>query len=68
MAGGQLLADALVADVNGTRVLRASGLIDLPQSFSGSESIAAAEQLGYRIAEDLLSQGAAALIETARQV
>ncbi|MBA3484086.1 MAG: hydroxymethylbilane synthase [Pirellulales bacterium] len=67
MTGGQLLADALVADVNGTRVLRASGSIDLPQSYSGSESISAAEQLGYRVAEDLLSQGAAALIETARQ-
>jgi len=67
VVGRQLLADGLVADVDGRHVLRVSAAIDLPQPASDRAVLLLAEELGQRVAEDLLAQGAAALIETARQ-
>jgi hydroxymethylbilane synthase len=57
---GLLAVDGLVADVEGRTVLRAS------ESADDGSSLAIAEQLGKRVADALLRQGAAKLIETAR--
>jgi len=54
--GGQLLLDGLVADLSGEIVLRASA----------RGETASGEQLGCRVAEELLRQGAAELIAAAR--
>jgi hydroxymethylbilane synthase len=55
--GNDLRLDALVAEVNGLRVLRAHAAIDEGQS---------ADDLGRRVADDLLAQGAAAFLAAAR--
>jgi hydroxymethylbilane synthase len=67
VVGQQLLIDGLVANVDGQQVLRASATADLPAGLTDSAAIAIAEQLGRRVADDLLAQGAEALIDTARQ-
>lgn len=54
----QLQLDALVAAIDGRRVLRASGTT----AFGGS-----ADELGRRVAEELLLQGAADIVNAARQ-
>jgi hydroxymethylbilane synthase len=62
--GGNLRLDGLVADVDGRRVLLAHAAADVPPS---SSPLRIAEELGSCVADDLLRQGAAVLIETARQ-
>jgi hydroxymethylbilane synthase len=54
---GELRLDAVVADASGKRVLRADAAVDKHGS---------PEQLGSRVAEALLAQGAAELIAAAR--
>ncbi len=54
---GQLVLDGLVANLEGTNVLKANENASLDE----------AEQLGKQVAETLLSQGAAKIIDTARQ-
>jgi hydroxymethylbilane synthase len=56
-SGGKLLLDALVAQAQGRQLLRAAAALEGDQS---------AEDLGRRVAEDLLAQGAAGLIAAAR--
>ena len=63
---GRLFVDALVADVNGQTMLRASGSAELSPLMRGAEGVAIAESLGRRVADDLLRQGAAALIASSR--
>ncbi|HEX6962896.1 MAG TPA: hydroxymethylbilane synthase, partial [Lacipirellula sp.] len=58
--GDQLAVDGLVADVEGRTVLRAG------ESAENQNSLTIAEQLGKRVANELLKQDAAELIETAR--
>ncbi|NOZ40642.1 MAG: hydroxymethylbilane synthase [Planctomycetes bacterium] len=53
---GKLVLDGLVANVEGTQVLKATA----------SGEIATAEQIGQQVAEQLLSQGAAEIIAAAR--
>jgi len=53
---GRLVLDGLVANLDGTKILRASAQGD----------VAAATEVGRRVAEQLLEQGAAEIIETAR--
>ncbi len=67
VAGQQLLLDALVADVDGEQVLRASGFTESAVTLSDSAAAKMAEDLGRRVADDLLAQGAQALIDSARQ-
>lgn len=64
---GSLVLKAMVADVEGREVLRASGSTRLPTDGSGGDAIAAAIRLGQDVARDLASQGAARLIETTRR-
>ncbi len=54
--GAELVLDGLVANLEGTQVLRASA----------RGETASGDQLGQRVAEDLLEQGAAAIVEAAR--
>jgi hydroxymethylbilane synthase len=61
----QLHLDALVASVDGTRVLSATASVDLAGLF-GDAALAAAEELGCRVARDLERQGAAELIAASR--
>lgn len=63
--GGRLLLDGLVADIEGRNVLRASAAADLAASVE--DSAALAHQLGLQVSSQLLQQGAATLIETARR-
>jgi hydroxymethylbilane synthase len=63
--GDQLLVDALVADVQGREVLRASGSGSIAKGEGAG--LAVAERLGRVVAENLLAQGAARLVEAARQ-
>jgi hydroxymethylbilane synthase len=60
--GEQLMLDALVADADGREVLRASS----QGAIAGGEGMATAERLGRIVAENLLAQGAARLIDEAR--
>jgi hydroxymethylbilane synthase len=60
--GEQLMLDALVADAGGREVLRASS----QGAIAGGEGMATAERLGRIVAENLLAQGAARLIDEAR--
>jgi hydroxymethylbilane synthase len=53
---GRLLLDGLVASLDGQNVLRASA----------SGDVSGAIQLGQRVAESLLAQGAAEIIQAAR--
>jgi hydroxymethylbilane synthase len=64
--GQHLQLDGLVADVDGRQVLRASDCTELP-SFLNPQDALPAEELGKRVAENLLAQGAAALIALARR-
>jgi hydroxymethylbilane synthase len=64
VAGGRLQVDGLVADIEGRNVLRASAAAEV--AGAAKYSAALAEQLGHRVATELLQQGAAELIETAR--
>jgi hydroxymethylbilane synthase len=57
VVGDELHVDALVADVGGREVLRASRSAPRGQS---------ADELGRRVADDLLAQGAARLVGAAR--
>jgi hydroxymethylbilane synthase len=57
---GLLIVDGLVADIDGRTVLRSS------ESAEVRSSMAVAEELGSRVADTLLQQGAAKLIEAAR--
>jgi hydroxymethylbilane synthase len=61
----QLHLDALVASVDGRRVLCAADSVDLA-TLSGVAAIAAAEELGRRVATELERQGAASLISESR--
>ena len=61
----QLYLDALVASVDGRRVLSAAHAVDLTTE-SGAAAIAAAEELGRRVASELERQGAASLISESR--
>jgi len=54
---GKLILDGLVANLAGTQVLKATV----------SGEIAAAEQIGQQVAEQLLAQGAAEIIAAARE-
>jgi len=63
--GDCLLVDALVADANGREVLRASGSGSIEKAEHAG--IAVAERLGRVIADELLAQGAARLIDEARE-
>ena len=54
---GQLVLDGLVANLQGTQVLRASA----------NGEMASAEQIGRHVAEQLLEQGAAAIVQEARK-
>jgi hydroxymethylbilane synthase len=65
VAGGRLLLDGLVADIEGRNVLRASAAADFADA--PGDSGALAHQLGHQVASNLLQQGAAELIETARR-
>jgi hydroxymethylbilane synthase len=64
--GRQLHLDALVAEVDGRQVLRASDSVALPLSLN-PENAATAEELGNRVANNLLEQGAAELIAAVRR-
>jgi hydroxymethylbilane synthase len=64
--GGRLLVDALVADIGGREVLRASGSATLAGVGAPGDQEAAASELGRRVADDLLRQGAAAVIAASR--
>jgi hydroxymethylbilane synthase len=64
VAGNQLLLDALAANLDGTKVLRANGNVKLPSA--DLDAAATATELAQQVADDLLAQGAAALIDTAR--
>lgn len=61
----RLAVDSLVADAYGREVLRASGSGAIAKAKNAG--IAVAERLGRIIADDLLAQGAARLIDAARQ-
>jgi len=61
----QLHLDALVASVDGSRVVSAADAVDLA-TVSGAAATAAAEELGRRVARDLQQQGAAELISASR--
>jgi hydroxymethylbilane synthase len=67
MDGNDVAIDALVADIDGRRVLRASAsanIVGTPENTVKSQ----VELLARQVADDLLSQGAADLIETARRL
>jgi hydroxymethylbilane synthase len=64
VAANQLLLDALVADMDGTKVLRANAKVKVP--FADLDAAVTATELGRQVANELLAQGAAALIDTAR--
>jgi len=68
MTGRQLAVDAVVAEIDGRHMLRAGAVSDIPRALTDSGSLAVAEQLGRRVAEELLAQGAADLINAARQL
>ncbi len=63
--GDSLLLDGLVADIEGRMILRASAAANL--TASAEDSAALAHQLGRQVSSQLLQQGAATLIETARR-
>jgi hydroxymethylbilane synthase len=63
----QLHLDALAASVDGRRVLSAADTVDLAAA-SGAAAVAAAEELGRRLAADLARQGAASLISESRRM
>ena len=65
--GSELRLDALVAALDGKLVLRASGGDSLTSALNSGEAGAIAESLGRRLADELLRQGAAELIEAARR-
>lgn len=65
---GELLLDGLVAAVDGTAVLRGETTVTIPHHESRPVQVSAAEQLGNRLAHELLDQGAAALVAAARDV
>jgi len=54
---GDLVLDGLVANLDGTQVLKATAVGDL----------SAAQQIGQQVAEQLLAQGAAEIVAAARQ-
>ena len=58
MEGGALRLTGVVADLQGTRLIRATG--------SGSAD--APEALGARVGKDLLRQGARAILESIKEV
>jgi hydroxymethylbilane synthase len=60
---GRLLVDALVADVEGRRVLRAGKVAELPRD---GDLVERAAEVGRIVADELLEQGAAELIAAAR--
>jgi hydroxymethylbilane synthase len=60
MDGNNLSVEALVADIDGRVVLRASS--------AGDVNATTVESLGRQVADDLLAQGAEALIEGARRL
>ncbi|HYO23950.1 MAG TPA: hydroxymethylbilane synthase [Lacipirellulaceae bacterium] len=60
---GRLVLDGLVADADGRQALRASGEALLAVAGrSDADGVAAAAELGRRLARELLAQGAAALM------
>jgi hydroxymethylbilane synthase len=63
VADGRLLVDALVAEVEGRRVLRAEKVGELAR---GGDLVERAAEVGRIVADELLEQGAAELIATAR--
>ena len=67
VSGSRLLLDALVADVDGRHVLRASGKVDLRVSTSDLQAGGIAYDLGREVADALLADGAAELLATAKQ-
>ncbi|MBX3424992.1 MAG: hydroxymethylbilane synthase [Pirellulales bacterium] len=66
--GDLLRLDGLAADLNGVVVLRGSHDRELTPGVAPAEALAAAEQLGAELAEELIAQGAAEIIAAARQV
>lgn len=63
-AGGRLALQAAVAAVDGSRTVRSEAALELPSPLPAkpdglADLAGAAHQLGVRVAEDLLSQGAA---------
>ncbi|HMO85092.1 MAG TPA: hydroxymethylbilane synthase [Lacipirellulaceae bacterium] len=61
LSGGRLLLDAVAADADGRRALRASGAIELAER-GRAAALEAAAALGQQVAEELRGQGAAELI------
>ena len=67
MDGDEVAIDALVADVDGRQVLRAGAsahIVGTPENTVRAQ----VEGLARRIADDLLAQGAAAIIESSRRL
>jgi hydroxymethylbilane synthase len=66
LSGARLMLDALVAEADGRRVLRTSGAVELAEFPADFPAITPAVDLGRRVADALLEQGAGELIAAAR--